>query len=148
MRYIAIYALKMWRFLPYSATESFSVFKSGTFFGCWVCVHDFRNIKEEIVVQQFGDAYQYGEVDTLPLEHLVNNTVVAVDGFREPPHRAPLRPQLCPYHPANMYFLLIYGHIKIVNFDYPWLRFCNTLITNKKAHDCSRAFSSFFIVIR
>ena len=83
---------------------------SGTFFGSRVNVHDFRNIKEEIVVQQFGDAYQHGEVDALPLEHLVNNTVVAVDGFREPSHRAPLRPQLRPYHPANMYFLLIYGH--------------------------------------
>ena len=105
------------------------VLKSGTSIGCLVCVHDFRNIKEEIVVQQFGDAYQHGEVDTLPLEHLVNNTVVAVDGFREPPHRAPLRHQLCPYHPANMYFLLIYGHKKIVNFGYLYPRFSTTCTT-------------------
>ena len=90
--------------------------KSGTFSGCRISVQDFRNIAEEVVVQQFGDAHQHGEVDALPFEHLVNNTVVAVDGFREPPHRAPLRPQLSTYHPANMYFLLIYGHKKIVNF--------------------------------
>ena len=102
---------------------------SGTFFGYRVCVHDFRNIKEEIVVQQFGDAYQHGEVDALPLEHLVNNTVVAVNGFREPSHRAPLRLQLCPYHPANIYFLLIYGHIKIVNFGYLYPRFSTTCTT-------------------
>ena len=57
---------------------------SFSFFG----VHNLRNIVEEIVIQQFGDANQHGEVDAFPLEHLVNNTVVAVDGLREPPHRA------------------------------------------------------------
>ena len=33
--------------------------------------------------------------------------------------------------------LFSYKHKKIVNFDYSRLRFCNTLITNKKAHDYS-----------
>ena len=36
---------------------------------------------------------------------------------------------------------------RIVNFVYLHLRFSTTCITNKKAHDFSRAFSSFFFVI-
>ena len=36
---------------------------------------------------------------------------------------------------------LTVAHKKIVNFVYPWLRFCNTLITNKKAHDIIASIS-------
>ena len=38
-------------------------------------------------------------------------------------------------------------HKKIVNFVYSHLRFSTTCITNKKAHDYSRAFLVFLFVI-
>ena len=76
----------------------------------------FRNIPQEVVVQQFGDANQHGEVDALPLEHLVDNAIVAMDGFRKPPHRATLRLQLRAYHLTDMNFLCN-RHKRIVNFE-------------------------------
>ena len=108
---------------------------SFSFFG----VHNLRNIVEEIVIQQFGDANQHGEVDAFPLEHLVNNTVVAVDGLREPPHRATLRLQLRAYHLTDMYvFYVVCRHKKNRELHFignrgsrlPYLQI-------KKAHDYS-----------
>ena len=108
--------------------------------------HRFRNIPQEVVVQQFGDANQHGEVDALPLEHLVDNAVVAMDGFRKPPHRATLRLQLRAYHPTDVYvFYVVCRHKKNRELHFignrgsrlPYLQI-------KKAHDCSRAFPLSF----
>lgn len=42
--------------------------------------------------------------------------------------------------------MFISEHKKIVNFVYLVLRFSTTCATNKKAHDCSRAFLVFLFV--
>ena len=61
------------------------------------------------MAEELGDAHEHVGVDAGTFEHLINVAALAVDGTREPGHRAALRLQLRLYHPAYVYG----GHIDV-----------------------------------